>query len=167
MSLHLEEVVLHLVRMPLVSPFTTSFGTETERLALLVEARTTVAGREVVGWGECVAQEEPTYSAEYVAGAQSVIVDHLLPRLFAAQRERPLSAETVGEVLHPVVGHPMAKAALEMALLDAQLRAAGTSFAGMAESSGMKIGAAVSELPLCSRISAFQLPCTGTGAVVR
>ena len=36
-------VVLHLVRLPLVSPFTTSFGTETERLALLLEARTTVS----------------------------------------------------------------------------------------------------------------------------
>ena len=32
------------------------------------------------GWGECVAQEEPTYSSEYVAGAQAVLVDHLLPR---------------------------------------------------------------------------------------
>jgi O-succinylbenzoate synthase len=133
MTLTLDAVVLHQVRLPLVSPFTTSFGTETERLALMLEVRTTVSvggdSREVVGWGECVAQEEPTYSSEYVAGAQAVLVDHLLPRLFAAQRERPLSAETVGEVLAPVVGHPMAKAALEMALLDAQLRAAGTSFA--------------------------------------
>ena len=132
-GLHLDAVVLHLVRMPLVTPFTTSFGTETERLALLLEARTTVFdggdGREVIGWGECVAQEEPTYSSEYVAGAQAVLVDHLLPRLFAAQRERLTTAETVAGVLAPVVGHPMAKAALEMALLDAQLRASGTSFA--------------------------------------
>ena len=98
-TLHLESVVLHLVRLPLVSPFTTSFGTETERLALLLEARATVSdgsgSREVTGWGECVAQEEPTYSSEYVAGAQAVLVDHLLPRVFAAQRERPVSAETV------------------------------------------------------------------------
>ncbi len=128
-GVQLESVVLHQVRMPLVSPFTTSFGTETERLALLVEVRAWVGGTEVVGWGECVAQEEPTYSSEYVAGAQAVIVDHLLPRLFAAQRERPLRAETVGELLAPVVGHPMAKGALEMAVLDVQLRAAGTSFA--------------------------------------
>jgi O-succinylbenzoate synthase len=129
MTLHLENVVLHRIRLPLVSPFTTSFGTETTRLALLVEARTTVDGREVVGWGECVAQEDPTYSSEYVDGAEAVIVAHLLPRLFAAQRERPLTAETATEHLEAVVGHPMAKAALEMALLDAQLRAAGTSFA--------------------------------------
>ena len=133
MTLHLDALVLHEVRLPLVSPFTTSFGTEKEKVALLLEARTTVTvggdSREVVGWGECVAMEEPLYSSEYIAGVRSVLVDHLLPRLFLAQRERPLSAETVGEVLAPVVGHPMAKAALEMALLDAQLRGAGTSFA--------------------------------------
>ena len=133
MTLHLDAIVLHVVRLPLVSPFTTSFGTEKEKVALLLEARTTVsaggASREVVGWGECVAMEEPLYSSEYIAGVQAVLVDHLLPRLYAAQRERPLTAETVGEVLAPVVGHPMAKAALEMALLDAQLRASGTSFA--------------------------------------
>lgn len=129
MNVQLASVVLHLVRLPLVSPFTTSFGTQTERLALLLEAQAVVDGRETTGWGECVATEEPTYSSEYVAGAHAVLVDHLLPRVFAAQRERPLSAETVAEVLAPVVGHPMAKAALEMALLDAQLRSAGTSFA--------------------------------------
>ena len=133
MTLHLDAMVLHVVRLPLVSPFTTSFGTEDEKVALLLEARTTVldegAGREVTGWGECVAMVDPLYSSEYIAGVQGVLVDHLLPRVFASQRERGLTAETVGEVLAPVIGHPMAKAALEMALLDAQLRAAGTSFA--------------------------------------
>jgi O-succinylbenzoate synthase len=133
MTLNLDALVLHLVRLPLVSPFTTSFGTEHEKVALLLEARTTVlvqgASREVTGWGECVAMVDPLYSSEYIAGVRAVLVDHLLPRVLAAQRERPLTAETVGEVLAPVIGHPMAKAALEMALLDAQLRATGTSFA--------------------------------------
>ncbi len=129
MTLELDRIVLHRVRLPLVSPFTTSFGTETTRLALLLEAHTVVDGRAVVGWGECVAQEDPTYSSEYVDGARAVLRAHLLPRLFAAQRERPLTAETVAEPLAPVVGHPMAKSAVEMAVLDAQLRAAGTSFA--------------------------------------
>ena len=123
MTLHLDAIVLHVVRLPLVSPFTTSFGTEKEKVALLLEARTTVSvggdSREVVGWGECVAMEEPLYSSEYISGVQALLVDHLLPRLYAAQRARPLTAETVGEVLAPVVGHPMAKAALEMALPDA------------------------------------------------
>ena len=39
-----------------------------------------------------------------------------------------LSASEVGSVLHTVRGHPMAKAAVEMAILDAELRASGSSF---------------------------------------
>jgi O-succinylbenzoate synthase len=73
-----------------------------------------------------VSGEEPTYSPEYVEGSQQVIVQHLAPRLFARDE---LSADDVAAVLRPVHGHQMAKAALEMALLDAELRARGESFA--------------------------------------
>lgn len=69
--------------------------------------------------------EEPLYSSEYVEAAQRVIVDHLLPRLFAAGR---VAADDVTTLLTPVKGHRMAKAALEMAWLDAELRAEGRSF---------------------------------------
>jgi o-succinylbenzoate synthase len=108
--------------MPLVAPFETSFGIQTMRDILLVKAMTS----EGEGWGECVATEEPTYSPEYVDGAQHVLVHHLIPRLFDVTS---FSAEEVASVLRPVHGHQMAKAAIEMAVLDAQLRANGTSFA--------------------------------------
>ena len=45
---------------------------------------------------------------------------HLLPRLFA---RRDVAADDVAAVLGGVRGHPMAKGALEMAILDAELRA--------------------------------------------
>jgi O-succinylbenzoate synthase len=64
-----------------------------------------------------VALSEPTYSAEYTAGAHHVLEHHLLPRVLA------------GRDVDEVKGHPMAKAAVEMALLDAELRAAGRSLA--------------------------------------
>jgi O-succinylbenzoate synthase len=67
---------------------------------------------------------EPVYSSEYVDGAAEVMERFLLPRLFAATE---LTAETVAEVLAPVRGHRMAKAAVELAVLDAQLRAADRS----------------------------------------
>ena len=118
----LEAVELRRIRMPLVAPFETSFGIQTERDILLVKAITT----EGEGWGECVATEEPTYSSEYVDAAQHVLVHHLLPRLF--QRPR-VSATDVAVILRPVHGHQMAKAAIEMAILDAQLRSSGESFA--------------------------------------
>ena len=112
--------------LPLVSPFQTSFGVQTSRRILLVRAEVVRDGDVTEGWGECVAGDEPTYSAEYVDGAALVIVHQLLPRLHAVDG---LTAADVATVLAPVRGHPMAKAALEMAVLDAELRADGRSFA--------------------------------------
>lgn len=127
--MQIDHVTLRTLRIPLVTPFTTSFSTQTARTVLTVEVSARVAGREVPGWGECGALAEPVYSDEYAAGAADVIERFLLPRLAAASADAVLTAETVGELLEPVVGHRMAKAALEAAILDAQLKAAGTSFA--------------------------------------
>ena len=118
----IERVELRRLHMPLVAPFRTSFGTSTARDVLLVRIDTATA----TGWGECVADAEPTYSSEYADGAQHVIARHLVPRLAAAGR---LTAARVGPLLEAVKGHPMAKAALEAAVLDAELRTAGVSFA--------------------------------------
>ena len=117
----LEAVELRRLAMPLVAPFRTSFGVERDRDVLLVRAVTA----DAEGWGECVAMAEPLYSSEYVASAQDVIRDHLLPRLFGTD----VTAAGVGELLEPVRGHPMAKAAVETAMLDAELRTSGTRLA--------------------------------------
>ena len=114
----LTAVELRHVSLPLVAPFRTSFGTEVVKEALLVRAITP----DGEGWGECVAMPDPLYSSEYVAGARDVIRRFLLPRLFAAG---DLSAHQVGHLLEPVKGHRMAKAAIEMAVLDAELRQTG------------------------------------------
>ena len=118
----LHSVEMRRIRLSLVAPFETSFGVQTERDILLLKAITS----DGEGWGECVAGEEPVYSSEYVEGAQHVLLHHLLPRLLEQPR---VDAEAVGPVLRPVHGHHMAKAAIEMAILDAQLRARGESFA--------------------------------------
>ena len=114
------------IRLPLVTPFRTSFGVQTSRRILLVRAEVEHDGTVTEGWGECVAGDEPTYSSEYVDGAALVIREVLAPRLAGVD---DLDAASVAGVLEPVRGHPMAKAALEMAVLDAELRAAGRSFA--------------------------------------
>ena len=127
-NIHVERVELRRIAMPLVTPFRTSFGVEVERDILLINVLGTVDGNAVSGWGECVALATPTYSAEYVDGAQHVTEHHLLPRLASSG---PLAAGDVSRVLAPVHGHPMAKGAIEAAVLDAQLRAAGRSFADL------------------------------------
>ncbi len=118
----LESVELRRIRISLVAPFETSFGTQHERDILILKSVTDVGE----GWGECVAGEEPDYSSEYVEAAQHVLVHHLLPPLLA----RPsLTAADVGAALQRFHGHRMAKASIEMAVLDAELRARGESFA--------------------------------------
>lgn len=119
--MRLHAVELRRINLSLVAPFETSFGVQTERDILLVRVSTS----EGDGWGECVAGEEPTYSPEYVDGAQHVLIHHLLPMLFGHD---DLTAEGVAAALKPVHGHNMAKAAIEMAVLDAELRARGESF---------------------------------------
>ena len=119
-GLKLEAVELRRIALPLRSPFRTSFGVERDRDILLVKAITNVGE----GWGECVAGTEPNYSSEYVEGAHAVIRRFLAPRLLA---EKDLTSVKVEHVLSSIRGHRMAKAALELAILDAELRASGES----------------------------------------
>ena len=134
-------VELREIRLPLVSPFQTSFGVQTSRRILLVRAEVERDGTVTSGWGECVAGDEPTYSSEYVDGAALVTTSVLVPRLHAVDG---LTAADVAAVLAPVRGHPMAKAALEMAVLDAELRADGGSFAGLIGATRDRIPSGVS-----------------------
>ncbi|GAA5143468.1 o-succinylbenzoate synthase [Nocardioides marinquilinus] len=118
----LTGVELRRVAMPLVSPFRTSFGTQTVRELVLLR----VVTDEAEGWGECVAMADPRYSSEYNDGVVDVLRRFLVPALAAAG---PVVATDVARVLAPFKGHRMAKAALETAVLDAELRSEGRSFA--------------------------------------
>ncbi|MBB4141048.1 o-succinylbenzoate synthase [Microbacterium invictum] len=112
----LEGFELRVLQIPLVSPFTTSFGTQTVREVIVVRARTA----DGEGWGEIVTQQEPTYSSEYTQGAWDVAGRFLVPALLDAGR---LAPQDVARVLDPFIGHRMVKAGLELAVLDAALRA--------------------------------------------
>ena len=112
----IAEVRLHRVAMPLVRPFRTSFGVQEARDVLLVEA---ITADGISGWAECVAMEWPGYSYEYVDGAVDVLTEHLIPRALA---DGTIDPRVVHERMRRLMGHPMAKAALETAVLDAWLR---------------------------------------------
>ncbi|MTA40775.1 MAG: o-succinylbenzoate synthase, partial [Actinobacteria bacterium] len=117
----IQEITLRRLAMPLVRPFRTSFGTQTQRDVLLVE----VLADGNTGYGECVAMSIPLYSEEYVVAAQDFITRFVAPRLFQKDIEPTEFAELVSDLL----GNRMAKAAVEMALLDAWLKGQGISFA--------------------------------------
>lgn len=120
--MNVDELELRRITMPLVHPFTTSFGTQDARDILLVRVR----ADGVDGWGECVAIHAPVYSSEFTDGAALVLERFLAPRVLAA---RDVTAASFHDLVAGVHGHRMAKGALEMALLDAELRQAGISLA--------------------------------------
>jgi O-succinylbenzoate synthase len=115
-------VELLLVELPLVRPFRTSFGEVREKRCVLVRIETD----DAEGWGECVADVRPDFSGEFNDGAWLVIRDLLAPALLRAGE---VTAEEAERAFAEVRGNPMAKAALLDALVDAELRAAGTSLA--------------------------------------
>ena len=118
----IDAVELRVLRLPLVTPFRTAQGSQDERIALLVRVITP----DGEGWADCGVSPEPFYEPEFLAGARAVLAEYLVPLLRAAPE---VTAARVQPLLAAVKGQQMAKAALETAVLDAELRAAGLSFA--------------------------------------
>ncbi len=130
-------IELRLVGLPLVRPFRTSFGTESEKVCVVVR----VATDEAEGWGECVASPDPGYSEEFNDGAWFVLRDFLVPALLAAG---DIVTDDLDRVLAGVRGNPMAKAALIDAFLDAELRAADRSLGAHLGAVNDRVGCGVS-----------------------
>jgi O-succinylbenzoate synthase len=119
----------------LVAPFRTSFATEVDRELLYVH----VIGDDEEGWGECVAMAAPLYSSEYVDGCEEVMKRYLIPMV--------TGATTAEEFVHSAAvirGNFMAKAAIEAALLDYQLRKANMSLATFLGATQAKVASGVS-----------------------
>lgn len=115
-------VELRIVALPLITPFVASHGTVHTRTAVIVR----VMGDGVDGWGECAALPEPTYTAEYVDGAHTMLRDILAPKLLETGL---LSADQFRSLFASHSEHPMAVAAVELALLDARCAVDGRSLA--------------------------------------
>ena len=153
--MRLESIDIRRVSLPLKSSFRTSFGSMATRDALLI----CVTSEEgFVGWSECVAFRDPLYSSEFTAGCQEVIERFFVPLIFSAA---DIQAEEVGDMLAAYRGHPMAKATLETAILDAQLKAAGISLAShlgankTAVDCGVSVGIAPSLDALLKEVSGY------------
>ncbi|MDP9328743.1 MAG: o-succinylbenzoate synthase, partial [Actinomycetota bacterium] len=115
-------IELRMIGLPLVGPFRTSFGVETEKVCLLAR----VVTDDAEGWGECVSGIDPGYSEEFNEGVWLVIRGFLAPVLFSTG---DVTIDDLDRVLSGVRGNPMAKATVVDAFLDAELRANGRSLA--------------------------------------
>ena len=114
----IQRMTLREIRMPLVTPFETSFGRVTNRRMLLVEAESD----GVSGWGESVAGEGPFYAPETVETAWLILRDFIWPILKSREFE---SAAEIWPTLEGIRGHSMAKGAIEAAVWDAEARQKG------------------------------------------
>ncbi len=124
--MRIDAIELRIVALPLVAPFVASHGTITTRTAVTVR----LLGPDAEGWGDCAALPEPTYTSEYVDGAFAMLRDDLGPRLLdAGATADGISSTELRALLAPVGDAPMARAALELALLDAECGIAGESLA--------------------------------------
>ncbi len=111
----IEAITLRELHVPLVHFFETSFGRIYSRSILLVSLEC----EGVTGWGECVAGEDPFYSAEWKETAWPTIKHYLGPAILG--RNINTAADCV-PLFAQVRGHRMAKAALENALWDAEAK---------------------------------------------
>lgn len=139
MSIDDVRVELRTVRMPLVRPFRTSRSVETEKDALLVGWHV----GNVVGWGECGADLVPTFFPETLDSARSMIFSVLLP-LLAERDPARLSGWQAKRIMADVPGNQLAKAALEMAVLDAQLKRSNMSLTDYLGGDGRPVRVGVS-----------------------
>jgi O-succinylbenzoate synthase len=114
----IERLELRLLRLPLVHFFETSFGRIHDKHFIIVR----LEGDGAVGFGECVAEQDPYYSAETNETAWHIIVDFIAPRLLGAVFDHP---RDIFPALKAIRGHNMAKAAVEMAAWDVYARQRG------------------------------------------
>ena len=109
--MRIERLELRVVRLPLVRFFETSFGRIDDRTFLIVQLEEDGA----IGFGECVADAHPFYSAETTATAWHIIGDFIAPIVLGREFNHP---RDIFDALSIIRGHNMAKAAVEMAAWD-------------------------------------------------
>jgi o-succinylbenzoate synthase len=109
--MRIERIELRVVRLPLVRFFETSFGRIDDRTFIVVR----VDEGGAVGYGECVADANPFYSAETTTTAWHIISDFIAPLVLHRSFDHP---GEIFDALRAVRGHQMAKAAVEMAAWD-------------------------------------------------
>jgi O-succinylbenzoate synthase len=118
----IEAFELYYISQPLIRPFVTSFGPQLDRDCLLLSLHS----EGLVGWGECVATNDPGYSYETAKTAWHILSDFLIPAMLGKELQEP---QEIQSWLKFVRGHPLAKAALDQAAWDITAQRDGLSLA--------------------------------------
>ena len=149
----IESVTVRRLEMEMLSPFTTSFATQTHRDLLIVEAHS----GGTTGYGECVAIAAPLYSEEATSTCAVALEEFIIPALLGKEISQPAQ---VAELLRPFKRNNMAKASIEGAVWDLwakkQELSLAESFGGTkaAVDAGLSIGIKETEAELIAAVGA-------------
>jgi len=109
----IESLTLYHLRIPLVTPFETSFGSIDHKECILVELH----ANGLIGYGESAVERDPGYNYETTGTAWHILKDFVAPLILGKDVTNAIDFQ------HRVVGirgHFLAKAGIEMALWDLQ-----------------------------------------------
>ena len=133
-----QRIVLRRLRLPLIEPFVTAYGTESEKDVIIVEA---VMESGAVGYAECAAGHAPLYTEETSGTAWHMLSEFLIPALIGGAIESVADLAAIRSTLERFRGNRMAKAAIEMALWDGFAQESGIPLASL-------LGASRTEIPV-------------------
>ena len=135
--MNIESITLHHISMPLVAPFETSFGRETDRQCVLI----TLQADGLTGYGECVATRDPGYNYETAGTAWHILTEFVAPLILG---RNVTDAADFQKRVEGIRGHHLAKAGVEMALWDLLGKRAGRSLKDMFGGPREKVAVGVS-----------------------
>ena len=120
----LESLALYLVRLPLVTPFETSFGRIDHKECILVA----LVSEGITGFGEAAVEHDPGYNYETTGTAWHILKDFIAPLLVGRDIQDAVDFQTR---VRGIRGHHLAKAGVEMALWDLLGKRSGKSLKQM------------------------------------
>ncbi len=140
----IESITLYHVSMPLIMPFETSFGRETDRQCVIIE----IHSEGLVGYGECVATYDPGYNYETTGTSMHILKDFIVPSILG--KDVKDAADYQEKILH-IRGHHLAKAGVEMAIWDLLGKRSGKSlrelFGGVRDKVEVGVSIGIQESP--------------------
>lgn len=110
--MRITEITIRHLQMKLKAPFTTSFGTFTNKDFLLLEAKDESG---TAGWGESVAFNSPWYNEETLKTNWHMLEDYLIPLILHKEISHP---DEVSDIFEPIRKNNMAKSTIEGAIWD-------------------------------------------------
>lgn len=109
----IKDVKLYTIAIPYLEPLRTSFGSEPDKVAIIIEV---ITEEGVIGWGEASIEFEPSYGSETVVTGEHVLKQFIIPRLIGKTLEK---GTDFPKLLRLVRGNHHSKAGIEAAVWDA------------------------------------------------